>query len=99
VLAAWPTARFGPMGDEGAVRLGFKKQLDAAGSPEERAALFDALMAERQAQSNALHAASTLEVDTVIDPAATREWILHALHSAGPMPPRNDSGECFVDAW
>ena len=42
---AWPSGEFGPMGLEGAVRLGFRKELEAA--PEaERHALFQRLLAE-----------------------------------------------------
>ncbi|MBW3621480.1 MAG: biotin/lipoyl-binding protein, partial [Actinobacteria bacterium] len=33
----WPTAELGPMGLEGAVRLGFRRELDAVEDPDERA--------------------------------------------------------------
>ena len=43
--AAWPTGEFGAMGLEGAVRLGFRKELQAA-LPGEREALFQRLLQE-----------------------------------------------------
>lgn len=99
MTAAWPTAMFGSMGVEGSVKLGYKKQLEAAASPEERQKLFNQLVAERNEKSKAKHSAATLEIDALIDPARTREWIMAGYYSAGPMPPKDTSGETFVDAW
>ncbi|MCP4219227.1 MAG: carbamoyl-phosphate synthase large subunit, partial [bacterium] len=42
---SWPTGEFGGMGLEGAVRLGFKKELEAVDDPDERQALFDSMVA------------------------------------------------------
>ena len=70
-IAAWPSGEFGPMGIEGSVRLGFRKELEAA-APEDREALFDQLVAEAIAKGQALNMASHLEIDDVIDPAETR---------------------------
>ena len=69
-IAAWPSGEFGPMGIEGSVRLGFRKELEAA-APEEREALFERLV-EAVAKGQALNMASHLEIDDVIDPAETR---------------------------
>ena len=44
---SWPTGEFGPMGLEGAVRLGFSKELAAITNPEEQKALFDTLLAQQ----------------------------------------------------
>jgi acetyl-CoA carboxylase carboxyltransferase component len=41
VHVAWPTGEFGGMGLEGAVRLGFRKELEAVPEGPERDALFD----------------------------------------------------------
>ena len=38
---AWPQAELGGMGLEGAVRLGFRRELEAIADPAERAAAFD----------------------------------------------------------
>jgi acetyl-CoA carboxylase carboxyltransferase component len=87
--AAWPGGEFGAMGLEGAVRLGFRKELAAA--PEaEREALFRRLLAEAVARGEALNMASHLEIDDVIDPAETRDWLLRVLRSADgrPLAPR-----------
>ena len=67
--AAWPQAEFGPMGLEGAVRLGFRKEL-AAVQGAERDALFERLLSGMRERGRALNVASHLEIDDVIDPAA-----------------------------
>lgn len=70
--AAWPTGEFGAMGLEGAVKLGFKKQLLAVEDAAERQALFDKLLAKAYDKGKALEAASYLEIDAVIEPETTR---------------------------
>ncbi|MEM1404017.1 MAG: carboxyl transferase domain-containing protein [Pseudomonadota bacterium] len=77
---AWPTGEFGGMGLEGAVRLGFRKELDAETDPEKRQALFDHLLGQLYEKGKALEAAAHLEIDAVIDPADTRAQLLAALH-------------------
>ncbi|HEV2641640.1 MAG TPA: carboxyl transferase domain-containing protein, partial [Candidatus Elarobacter sp.] len=47
---AWPTGEFGPTGLEGAVRLGFRKELAAIENAQERQAAFDAMVAQSYAQ-------------------------------------------------
>ncbi|WP_219859874.1 carboxyl transferase domain-containing protein [Nocardia farcinica] len=74
-VVAWPTGEIGGMGLEGAVRLGFAKELAAIADPDERAEAFDALVAAAYANGKALTAATVLELDDVIDPADTRRWI------------------------
>jgi acetyl-CoA carboxylase carboxyltransferase component len=94
--AAWPGGEFGAMGLEGAVRLGFRKELQAA--PEaEREALFERLLADSLAKGQALNMASFLEIDDVIDPADTRDWLIRVLAAAcaAPLPPRR----AFIDPW
>ncbi|MBD0023873.1 ATP-grasp domain-containing protein [Gordonia pseudamarae] len=71
---AWPTGEVGPMGLEGAVRLGFRKELESA-DPAAREELFANLVALAYERGKALYAATTYEIDDVIDPAASREWI------------------------
>jgi acetyl-CoA carboxylase carboxyltransferase component len=80
--AAWPTGEFGGMGLEGAVRLGFKKELEAQGDPVARENLFQQLVARMYEVGKASEAASFLELDAVIDPADTRAVILRALAAA-----------------
>jgi acetyl-CoA carboxylase carboxyltransferase component len=92
---AWPSAEFGAMGIEGAVRLGFRKELDAAG--DGRQALFDQLVAEHMARGRAINMASHLEIDEVIDPAETRAWLARGLQAAAgtPLPARRG----LLDTW
>lgn len=78
-VISWPTGEFGPMGLEGAVTLGFKKELEAVADPAERAALFDRLVAQSYAGGAALNVASLQEIDAVIDPADTRDWIIKGM--------------------
>ncbi|MDR6535773.1 carboxyl transferase domain-containing protein [Variovorax soli] len=93
---AWPTGEFGAMGLEGAVRLGFRKELQAAAEGAERDALFKKLVAQQYANGEAIHMAQTLEIDAVIDPADTRAWLVRGLASAAaaqrPATP-------YVDTW
>jgi acetyl-CoA carboxylase carboxyltransferase component len=92
---AWPTGEFGAMGLEGAVRLGFKKELDAVPDGPERQALYDKLVARQYDNGSAIHMAATLEIDAVIDPAQTRAWLVAGLQSAKVLPQQNMG----VDSW
>ncbi|MEV5834731.1 carboxyl transferase domain-containing protein [Nocardia sp. NPDC052112] len=74
-VIAWPTGEIGGMGLEGAVRLGFAKELAAIEDPDKRQEAFDNLVQLAYANGKALTAATVLELDDVIDPADTRRWI------------------------
>ena len=78
---AWPTGEFGGMGLEGAVRLGYRKELEAVPDGPERQALFDQLLAQQYDNGSAINMAATLEIDAVIDPATTRDWLLAGLEA------------------
>ena len=93
--AAWPSGEFGAMGLEGAVELGFRKELDAAAAGPERDALRERLIEAQYAKGKALNVAATLEIDAVIDPAETRRWLAATLASARPSMP----GGRFIDPW
>ena len=80
---AWPSGEFGAMGLEGAVQLGFKKELAAAEDESSREALFNELLDMMYEKGRATEAAAHLEIDGVIDPASTRETIMKAFHSHG----------------
>jgi acetyl/propionyl-CoA carboxylase alpha subunit len=92
---AWPTGEFGAMGLEGAVRLGYRKELEALPAGPEREALFQRLVAQQYANGEALNLAATLEIDAVIDPADTRAWLARGLASARVRPLETR----FVDTW
>ena len=68
------------MGLEGAVKLGFKKELDAIEDPSERNDLYEKLVAKMYDAGKAVEVASFLEIDAVIDPVNTRKVLLKALH-------------------
>ena len=96
---SWPTGEFGGMGLEGAVRLGFKKELDAIADPIERKALEDKLIASAYERGSALNMASHMEIDEVIDPADTRLRIAGMLRSYPPTPPRTGKKRPMIDTW
>lgn len=94
---SWPQGEFGAMGLEGAVQLGFKKELAAEKDEEKRKALFDSLVQEMYAQGKATEAAAFVEIDAVIDPRETRDVISKALLSAAKKP--RPQGRRYVDVW
>ena len=97
LTVAWPGAHLGPMGLEGAVRLGLRKELDAIADDAEREERVRQVTAVAQENAKALNAAALFEIDDVIDPAETRELIAATLSAAtgrGQPPPRR-----FVDTW
>jgi acetyl-CoA carboxylase carboxyltransferase component len=94
--AAWPTAEFGAMGLEGAVRLGFRKELEAVPEGSQRQALFETLLAQQVEKGCAMNMAATLEIDAVIDPAQTRHWLARGLQAAKVAP---WSGAPSIDTW
>ncbi|MFN2426488.1 MAG: carboxyl transferase domain-containing protein [Candidatus Binatia bacterium] len=96
---AWPTAEFGGMGLEGAVKLGFQKELEAVEDPAARRKLFDEMVARMYELGKGVSMASYFEIDDVIDPADSRRWISTALTSAPPPAPRTGKKRPCVDAW
>jgi len=82
---AWPTGEFGAMGLEGAVRLGYKKELEAQASGPQRDALYAQLVGEHYERGSAFNMAATLEIDAVIDPAQTRHWLVRGLQASGEV--------------
>ena len=92
---AWPSGEFGAMGLEGAVRLGYRKELAQAKEGAERDALYSRLVAEQYENGKAINMASTLEIDAVIDPAETRSWLSRGLASVRIGP---GSGR-YIDPW
>lgn len=93
---AWPSGEFGGMGLEGAVRLGYRKELEAVPEGPQREALFEQLVAKQYAAGQASNMAATLEIDAVIDPAQTRDWLLRALAAARIAPAAQPLA---IDTW
>ena len=96
---SWPTGEFGGMGLEGAVKLGYRKELEAIADPAERRVLFDRMVAEAYARGKALSTATYFEVDEVIDPADSRRWISTALLGAEPRPHNDRKRRPNIDTW
>ena len=90
---AWPTAEFGGMGLEGAVRLGMRRELDAIDDPEEREQTYNAAVAAAYERGKGINMAAYFEIDDVIDPADSHRWIATLFDS-----PRQERRP-YVDAW
>jgi acetyl-CoA carboxylase carboxyltransferase component len=92
---AWPTGEFGAMGLEGAVKLGYRKELEAVPEGAQREALYQQLVAKQYDAGQAMNMAATLEIDAVIDPAQTRAWLARGLASGKVR----ESGGPHIDTW
>lgn len=101
LTVAWPTAHLGPMGLEGAVKLGFRKELEAIADEGEREQRVRDLVGLAEENAKALNAAALFELDDVIDPAETRDLIASTLHAATTERPWSPQahGHRFVDTW
>jgi acetyl/propionyl-CoA carboxylase alpha subunit/acetyl-CoA carboxylase carboxyltransferase component len=96
---AWPTGEFGGMGLEGAVKLGYRKELEGVQDPAARKALFEEMVARMYDHGKAVSYATYFELDDVIDPAESRRWIMTALRSVPPAVPRTGKKRPCVDTW
>jgi acetyl/propionyl-CoA carboxylase alpha subunit/acetyl-CoA carboxylase carboxyltransferase component len=96
---SWPTGEFGGMGLEGAVKLGYRKELAALEDPAARKALFDEMVARMYEHGKATSYATAFEIDDVIDPADSRRLILSALRAAPPPAPRSGKKRPCIDTW
>ncbi|ETI19364.1 hypothetical protein G647_09196 [Cladophialophora carrionii CBS 160.54] len=75
MCVAWPSAVFGGMGIEGAVRLAYKKELEAITDLDERKKKEQEMIDFMYDEGKALNMAMAAEIDGVIDPATTRRWL------------------------
>ncbi len=98
-VVAWPTGELGGMGLEGAVRLGFRRELEAVEDPAARQELFDTMVARAYEHGRALNVATAYEIDDVIDPAESRRRVVEALRAAPPPPPRTGKKRNCIDTW
>ena len=96
---SWPTGEFGGMGLEGAVKLGFRDQLQAIEDPEERLAYYEDRVAELYEKGKAISIASFFELDDVIDPEDTRCRVMSILRSLPPVRVREGKKRSNVDSW
>lgn len=98
-VVSWPTGEFGGMGLEGAVKLGYRKEIAAIEDPKERMDFYEDMVAKMYEKGKAISTASHFEIDDVIDPKDSRQWIMGALKAASKK--REDAGpkRPFVDTW
>jgi len=96
---AWPTGEFGGMGLEGAVKLGFRKEIAALADPAERRRLFETMVERMYRHGKGVSAASHFEIDDVIDPQDSRRVIASALAAVPEPGPRAHKKRPCVDAW
>ncbi|MBY8860379.1 carbamoyl-phosphate synthase large subunit [Nocardia sp. CA2R105] len=96
-IVAWPTGELGAMGPEGAVRLGFRRELDAIEDPDERDRVYRMHLEQYRKQGSVVNAASVFEIDDVIDPASTRSWIT-SVFSASRVE-RASAVRRRIDTW
>jgi acetyl-CoA carboxylase carboxyltransferase component len=91
-IFAWPTARYAVMSGASAANTLVEvkiKQLERGGkklSEAERKDLYESTKATYDAQMDPRYAAARLWVDSVIDPAATRDVLLTALEAVSLSP-------------
>ena len=96
----WPTSEFGGMGLEGAVKLGYRKELEAIEDPEERLKTYQEMVDRMYERGKGVNMASHFEIDDVIDPADTRRWITRGLAATNlphwrDAPPRRPQVDTF----
>ncbi|MEC8985544.1 MAG: carboxyl transferase domain-containing protein [Actinomycetota bacterium] len=96
---AWPTGEFGGMGLEGAVKLGYRKELEAIEDPEEREAAYQALVERMYEVGKGLSMADHFEIDDVIDPSDSRRWIIRGLKAAGIEKSTKWGNRPMIDTW
>ena len=95
----WPTAEFAGMNIEGAVKLGYRKELAAIEDPEERRLEFERRVEASYERAKAVNAAAGGGLDDVIDPADTRSWIVESMKRLPPPPPRTGKKRPYIDTW
>jgi acetyl-CoA carboxylase carboxyltransferase component len=96
---SWPTGEFGGMGLEGAVKLGYRKELEAIEDKIERQRVFEEMVEASYTRGKAVNTASHFEIDDVIDPAESRRWITSALASMPPREARTGKKRPAIDTW
>ena len=87
------------MAIEGAVKLGYRKELEAIEDPEERLAEYQRRVDSAYNNAKAVNASAGYGIDDVIDPADTRSWIVMGLNSIPQTPVRTEKKYPYIDTW
>ncbi|GAA2074769.1 carboxyl transferase domain-containing protein [Aeromicrobium halocynthiae] len=94
---AWPTGEIGGMGLEGAVRLGYAKELGAIEDDAARERRYTELLDAHYDTGRAINGAMKHELDEVIDPSESRTWIMATVGSMDTAVDR--PRRTFIDTW
>ena len=81
-------------------RSGFLREREPLDDPGETHGIclrHQQLVAQMYERGHAINAAAALEIDAVIDPAATRQWLVSGLDAGAANPER--PVRSYVDAW
>ena len=62
-------------------------------------ALYEEMVARMYEHGKAVNTVTNFEIDDVIDPLDTRRWLMGALRSVPPSPPRTGKKRPCIDTW
>ncbi len=88
LILAWPTAKIAVMGGEQAAKTLLQLEKSKLGklSAEEEKEQLKLITDKYNSHTTAMHAASQLWVDAIIDPLETRQWISMGIEAANHAP-------------
>lgn len=82
---------------EGAVKLAYRKELDAIADTVKREEKYAEKVAQLYEVGRATAVAQCLEIDAVIDPMDTRAWLMRGVKMRRPN--RSARSHRYIDAW
>jgi len=88
MVFAWPTAEFAMVGAEAAVRILYRREIDAASDPE--TVIRQKMEEYHDSILSPYYSASKQYIDAVIDPAETRKWFVQTLRLLQDKAPRQE---------
>ena len=87
------------MGLEGAVKLGYRKELEAIEDLEERDKAYQSLVERMYEVGKGISMADHFEIDDVIDPMESRRWISSALKATSSGNSGRGKNRPMIDTW
>lgn len=96
---AWPTAEFGGMAIEGAVKLAYRSEFQEMDSAEERIRAFKERVDEAYDRAKAVNSAEFYGIEDVIDPVNSRDWIVAGLNAIPKSHARKGKKRPYIDTW